>query len=178
MNLLEDLSPATARRIERIVHRVKRHGDVVVASIHWGVNWSYEIPADQTTFAHAIVDDAGVDVVHGHSSHHPKGIEVYKGRPILYGCGDFLNDYEGIGKHREFRGELTLMYFVSMDPRTGRLVRLRLVPMRIRRFRVQRASREEAQWLRDRLDREGQPRGVRIELNDDATLTAQWSTGA
>ena len=44
----------------------------------------------------ALIEEAGVPVVHGHSSHHPKAIEVYEGRLILYGCGDFLNDYEGI----------------------------------------------------------------------------------
>jgi poly-gamma-glutamate synthesis protein (capsule biosynthesis protein) len=178
IDLLEDLSAATARRIARIVQRVKGPGDVVVASIHWGHNWGYAIPAEQRAFAHALIDDAAIDVVHGHSSHHPKGIEVYKDKPILYGCGDFLNDYEGIGKHREFRGELTLMYFVSMDPRTGRLSRLDLVPLRIRNFRLQRASREEAQWLGDLLDREGRVWGVRIRLDDDGTLAARWNSGS
>jgi poly-gamma-glutamate synthesis protein (capsule biosynthesis protein) len=37
-----------------------------------------------------------VDVVHGHSSHHCKGAEVYRGRLVLYGCGDLISDYEGI----------------------------------------------------------------------------------
>ncbi len=176
VNLLEDLSAATARRIARTVQRVKRPGDVIVASIHWGDNWGYAIPAEQRAFAHALIDDAAIDVVHGHSSHHPKGMEVYKERLILYGCGDFLNDYEGIGKHEEFRGDLALMYFVSMDARTGRLSRLDLVPLRIRRFRLQRASREEAQWLGDLLDREGKAWGLRTRLNDDGALSAQWGT--
>ena len=39
---------------------------------------------------------AGVDLVHGHSSHHAKGAEVYRGKLILYGCGDLISDYEGI----------------------------------------------------------------------------------
>ena len=38
----------------------------------------------------------GIDVVHGHSSHHAKGAEVYKGKLIIYGAGDLLSDYEGI----------------------------------------------------------------------------------
>jgi poly-gamma-glutamate synthesis protein (capsule biosynthesis protein) len=176
VNLLADLSRVTARRIGRAVHRIKRAGDVAVASIHWGDNWSYVVPAEQRAFAHALIDDAGIDIVHGHSSHHPKAIEVYGHRPILYGCGDFLNDYEGIGKHREFRGELTLMYFVSVDPRTGQLVRLLLVPLRIRRFRLHRASPEDARWLADLLDRESQARGARIRLHDDDTFTAEWRT--
>lgn len=34
---------------------------------------------------------ARVDVVHGHSSHHTKGAEVYRGRLVLYGCGDLIS---------------------------------------------------------------------------------------
>ena len=41
-------------------------------------------------------NQGGIDVVHGHSSHHPRPIEVYQRRLILYGCGDFIDDYEGI----------------------------------------------------------------------------------
>ena len=57
---------------------------------------------EQRDFAHRLIDAAGVDLVHGHSSHHAKGIEVYRGKLILYGCGDFLNDYEGISGYGEF----------------------------------------------------------------------------
>ena len=42
-----------------------------------------------------------MDVIHGHSSHHVKAIEVYNGKLVLYGCGDFRNDYEG--KSNEMR---------------------------------------------------------------------------
>lgn len=53
-------------------------------------------------FTRALIDDAGVDLVFGHSSHHPKALEVYNGRLILYGCGDLINDYEGIGRYDEY----------------------------------------------------------------------------
>jgi poly-gamma-glutamate synthesis protein (capsule biosynthesis protein) len=96
VNLLAGLSPKTVGRIAKRTERVKSEGSVVVASIHWGSNWGYAVPAPQREFAHRLIDEAGVDVVHGHSSHHFKGIEVHRGRPILYGCGDCLNDYEGI----------------------------------------------------------------------------------
>ena len=63
-----------------------------------------------------------------------KGIEVYRDRPILYGCGDFLNDYEGITGHEPFRGDLSLMYFPTLDAATGRLLRFELVPTQVRGF--------------------------------------------
>ena len=98
-------------RIKRLVEPLKRQGDVVRVSIHWGRNWGYTVPAQQQLLAHRLIDEAGVDFIHGHSSHHPKGIEVYKNKLILYGCGDFLNDYEGIWGYESFRGDLGLMYF-------------------------------------------------------------------
>jgi poly-gamma-glutamate synthesis protein (capsule biosynthesis protein) len=104
-----------------------------------------------------------------------KGIEVYKEKPILYGCGDFLNDYEGISGHEAYRDDLALMYFVSMEPSTGNLVRLQMTPTQIKRFRVNRASREDALWLRDVLNREGKRFGTWVELNADNTLMLRWT---
>jgi len=174
VNLLEDFSASTVGRIARQVRAVKRRGDVVIASIHWGSNWGYYIPTEHKAFARKLVDDAGVDVIHGHSSHHPKGIEVYDGKPILYGCGDFLNDYEGIGGHGAFRGELALMYFISVDPATLSLVRFEMKPLKIERFRLNRVIREDGRWLRDMLNREGATLGTRVELAGDNTLTLRW----
>jgi len=101
VNLLEDLTEELARCVAGQIRQVKQAGDVAVASIHWSGNWGYDIPDEQIHFAHRIVEE-GVDVVHGHSSHHVKGIEIYQDRLILYGCGDFLTDYEGIGRYEAF----------------------------------------------------------------------------
>lgn len=174
VNLLRDLSDTTVSHIRERVFHVKQRGDVVVASIHWGGNWGYEIPPVQRRFAHRLIDTAGVDVIHGHSSHHVKGIEVYKGKLILYGCGDFMNDYEGITGYGGFRGDLGLMYFVTVDPSTGRLVSLRMTPIQVKRFRVNRASPEDALWLKHTLNREGKEFGTRFGLEEDNALTIQW----
>ena len=64
VNLLEDLSDKTVRHIKEKVQEVKQQGDIVVASIHWGSNWGYDIPPEQTEFAHKLIDVAGVDVLH------------------------------------------------------------------------------------------------------------------
>jgi poly-gamma-glutamate synthesis protein (capsule biosynthesis protein) len=174
VDLLIDLSPSTVDRIARRVEAVKRPGDVVVASIHWGSNWGYEIPRRQTAFGRALIDEARVDIIHGHSSHHAKGIEVYRGKPILYGCGDFLDDYEGITGYEAFRDDLVLMYFLSVAPSSGQLARLRMTPLRIRNFKLNRASKEDAAWLRDLLNREGGRLGTRVELGEDNSLTLAW----
>jgi poly-gamma-glutamate synthesis protein (capsule biosynthesis protein) len=174
VNLLPDLSERTARQIGEEVRKVRRPGDIVVASIHWGGNWSYAIPREQTEFAHRLIDEAGVDVIHGHSSHHVKGLEVYRDKPVIYGCGDFLNDYEGISGYESYRDDLALMYFVSMDPETGGLIHLKMIPMQIRNFRLNRASEADARWLAAVLTREGRKLGTQVELNEDHELTLQW----
>jgi len=163
VNLLPDLSGDTVRRIAKRISGLKQKGDWVVASIHWGGNWGYEVLSAQREFAHRLIDQALVDVVHGHSSHHPKGVEVYKGKPILFGCGDFLNDYEGISGYEDFRGDLALMYFVTLDSATGMLASLIMTPLQIRRFRLNYAHSGDVHWLQQILDRESRSLGARIE---------------
>jgi poly-gamma-glutamate capsule biosynthesis protein CapA/YwtB (metallophosphatase superfamily) len=147
--------------------RQKRPGDVAVASIHWGSNWGYRVPREQVRFAHRLIE-GGFDVVHGHSSHHPRPIEVYRGKLVLYGCGDFIDDYEGITGHEEFRDDLRLLYFVTVDRDTGTLTGLRMVPMQARRMRLQAASRADTEWLRDLLD--SLCAGAHIDLGSDGAL--------
>lgn len=130
---------------------IRQVRDVVVASIHWGANWGYETTPDERALAHALIDRAGVDVVHGHSSHHPRAIEAHRGRLILYGCGDLVNDYEGISGYEEFRGELTIACFACVSALDGTLSRLDLVPFRIQRMRLHRAGDAECRWLASRL---------------------------
>jgi poly-gamma-glutamate synthesis protein (capsule biosynthesis protein) len=174
---LPDLSPKTTARISALVQRYRREGDRVLFSVHWGGNWGYAISREQRAFAHALIDEAGVDIVQGHSSHHPKAIEVYRDRLVLYGCGDFLNDYEGIGGHEEFRGELGLMYFPTLDRATGRLRGLELVPTRIRHFRVNRADSEDRAWLFARLRREYTALGCDLDQYNDGAFVVRWRSG-
>jgi poly-gamma-glutamate synthesis protein (capsule biosynthesis protein) len=169
VNLLKDLSEDTARRAAGRMLEGARPGDVIVASIHWGGNWGHSIPDEQINFAHRLIDE-GVSIVHGHSSHHVKALEVYRERLILYGCGDFLTDYEGISGYERFRSDLALMYLVKVDPRRGQLVEVRLVPMQVRRFRLNRASAADAQWLYDLLNRVCAPFGARAQLKDDSLI--------
>jgi poly-gamma-glutamate capsule biosynthesis protein CapA/YwtB (metallophosphatase superfamily) len=125
----------------------------IILSIHWGSNWGYTIPSALRAFAHHLIDVAKVDVLFGHSSHHPRAIEIYHGKPILYGCGDFINDYEGITGYEQYRGELTLMYFLDFDYASETLTKITLVPMRIKNFRLQYANTEESQWLLQLVNR-------------------------
>ena len=174
VNLLPDFSDATIQRIRATVAAHRRGGDVVVASVHWGSNWGYTVPVAQRRFAQRLIDRAEVDIVHGHSSHHFKGIEVYRERLILYGCGDFLTDYEGISGYEDFRGDLTLMYFASCESSSGRLVSLRMVPLQVHRMRLRLVSASDAAWIQQVLDRECARLGTRADLAENGSLILRW----
>ncbi|MEU9115137.1 CapA family protein [Streptomyces sp. NPDC048483] len=145
-------SEAAAAEVTGRVRQEKRPGDVVVASVHWGSNWGYPVCREQVAFAHALIH-GGVDVVHGHSSHHPRPLELYRGKLILHGCGDFIDDYEGITGFERYRDDLRPLYLASLEPDTGRLHELRIAPLQAWRMRLRHATPEDTQWLRALLDR-------------------------
>ncbi|WP_374776923.1 CapA family protein [Streptomyces sp. NBC_01310] len=177
VDFVDEASDAAAAGVAARIRRAKRAGDLAVVSIHWGSNWGHAVPRDQIRFAHALVD-GGADVVHGHSSHHPRPFEVYRGRPVLYGCGDLIDDYEGIGGHEQYRDDLRVLYFVVLEPDTGRLDHARLVPVQAHRMRLRRAAREDCDWLHEVLARTSRAFGTRITRDaDGTTLTVRPPRG-
>ena len=172
VNLLHDLSMASALVVVEQIMALRRPGDLVVVSIHWGSNWGYHIPDEQVIFARTLIDEAGVSIVHGHSSHHPRPIEIYRDRLILYGCGDFLNDYEGIRGYERYRDDLALMYFADLDPSSGNLHAFKLVPLQIKNFRLAVPERRDIEWIAQTLDRECRRFGTRVTLEPDGQLVA------
>jgi poly-gamma-glutamate capsule biosynthesis protein CapA/YwtB (metallophosphatase superfamily) len=165
---LSEHSNADTHAICSRVRRVKQPGDIAVVSVHWGSNWGYDVPRAQVRFAHRLID-SGVDVIHGHSSHHPRPVEVYRDRLVLYGCGDLINDYEGIGDKKRFRDDLRLVYVARLDP-AGGLEELRMVPLQSRRMRLRLATEQDARWLRGVLRKASRRFGSRLDLQPDASL--------
>jgi poly-gamma-glutamate synthesis protein (capsule biosynthesis protein) len=145
VSFLADLSTQTTNALADRILREKREGELAIVSVHWGANWGYQVSHRQRSFARRLIDAGAADLVHGHSAHHPGAIEIYRGRLILYACGDLINDYEGISGHEAFRPGLGLMFFPELD--AGKLVELVMVPMRMRRFRLERAGADDADWL-------------------------------
>lgn len=173
INLLRSLTPASASGIAEAIHPLKRSGDVVIASIHWGGNWGYDIPDAHRRFAHALIDEAMVDIVHGHSSHHPKAIEVYHDRLILYGCGDLIDDYEGIAGHELFRSDLAMTYFASVSSE-GKLLSLEMPAFRVHKFQLQAAGCHDVDWLAVMLTREGASFRTRADVKSANVLRLAW----
>jgi poly-gamma-glutamate capsule biosynthesis protein CapA/YwtB (metallophosphatase superfamily) len=155
------------------IERVRRPGDIAVASIHWGSNWGYEVPREHVQFAHALID-RGIDVVHGHSSHHPRGIELYRDKPIFYGCGDLLTDYEGIRGFEPYRADLVLMYFVRFEG--DAFASIRMTPLRIRRMRLERASPQDGASMMGALERASRPFGTKVTVATGGAIAVDGRT--
>ena len=170
VELLPQNPEVTVARVRDRITPLRRPDDVLVVSIHWGGNWGYEVSDDQRTLAYALIDRAGADVIFGHSSHHPKCVELHSGKLILYGAGDLINDYEGIEGFERYRGDLALAYFVDVSTCDGRLATLEMVPYQRRGFRLQRIGGETAAWLAEAIGHCGLSPGPRTTLIKDDVL--------
>lgn len=165
--LLPEPGAAAAEALASRVAAHRRDGDLVIVSIHWGGNWGYRIPHSHREFAHRLIDLRAADLVHGHSSHHPLPAEVHRGRLILYGCGDLINDYEGIGEHDGLRSDIGCLWFATLARGTGALRRLRIVPLQLRRLRLGPADPQARRWLEELLAREDRGFGMRLRGEPD-----------
>ena len=105
-----------------------------VVTIHWGPNWAS--PGDGQEFrrrlAHRLIDELGVHLIHGHSSHHVRGIELYRGRLILYGAGDLVNDYEQI-PHPGY-DTAGAVFVVDLDDASFELRNLTVIPFEMKQL--------------------------------------------
>lgn len=170
---IKDFSKKSVQWIKKAIEIHKKPNDFIVLSIHWGSNWGYQLPPSYQTFAHDLIDKAGIDFIYGHSSHHPRPIEIYKNKPILYGCGDFINDYEGILGYDEYRNDLSLMYFIEFNLPLKKLTRLEMIPITIKRFQIHYANSEDRRWLLDTLSRESAAFGTQMKENNANAIVVE-----
>jgi hypothetical protein len=86
------ITPIDLAMIREDIESYKLPTNIVVVSLHWGIEQTHEPLPAQVSEAHAIID-AGADAIIGHHPHWPQGIELYRGRPIIYSLGNFINGY-------------------------------------------------------------------------------------
>ncbi len=170
LRLLPDLSEETAGELASEVLARREPGDIVVISIHWGSNWGHEIPRAQRAFAHALIGLGACDILHGHSSHHARAAEIYQRKLILYGCGDFINDYEGISGHEDYRGDLPAMYLADVNEADGTLEAMTVVLFQMHHFQLRRASMQDIRWFQAAMNRYSHGFGVQFSLDRDGSL--------
>ncbi len=175
--VLPAFTESSLAEVLEAIARYRRERDIVIVSAHWGGNWSREIDDGLRQFSHGLID-GGIDLIHGHSSHHVRPFEVYKGRLILYGCGDLLNDYcyEVVESKRllcrraRYRPDLELAYFADLDS-DGALRSLTMVPFRLQSLSLHRASDDETDWLATALSSKAEMRGNAVVTRAGDTLS-------
>jgi hypothetical protein len=87
----DDIAAATAA-----ITALKTEVDVVIVSLHWGTAIDpYHLTDYERAVGHAAIG-AGADVVIGHGCHFPRGVEIYRGKPIFYSLGHFVFDLAGL----------------------------------------------------------------------------------
>lgn len=74
---------------EAVIRKARQEVDVLCVSVHWGYGNSEELAEYQRPLGHAFID-AGADAILGNHVHAVQGIELYKGKPILYSPGTFI----------------------------------------------------------------------------------------
>ena len=84
-------NPEDVEEIASVVKNASRLADLTLVTIHAHEGTTDRLVPAQflVTFAHAMVD-AGADLFAGHGPHVLRGVEMYKGKPILYSLGDFI----------------------------------------------------------------------------------------
>ena len=140
------LTDSRAQHLINIV-RDRKEVDALTVSAHWGGNWGYTPPGEHVELAHALID-AGADVIFGHSCHVFRGIEWYKGRPILYSTGNFVDDYAVDPDERNDQSFIFLLDFDEDAP-----VQLRLAPTIINWCQALLAPKSEAQAIAAKMQR-------------------------
>jgi poly-gamma-glutamate capsule biosynthesis protein CapA/YwtB (metallophosphatase superfamily) len=134
--------PQVLRRVEETIGAARDTGArAVVFSNHWGPNMVRRPKAVFRRFARAVVD-RGADVYYGHSAHVFQGVEVYRGKPILYDTGDFIDDY---AVDPDLRNDRSFLFCISMED--GDLRRLELFPVVLPYARVELAGGEEREAI-------------------------------
>lgn len=136
-----DLKDPRAKNLLALVEKTKKQVSILVVSSHWGPNWGYEPPPEQIDFAHSLID-AGADIIYGHSAHVFRGIEIYKGKPIFYSTGDFIDDY---AVDEVERNDQSFIFVVELDP--PRFKKITLYPTKIQNFQAVLADEEEAEEI-------------------------------
>ncbi len=142
-----DRPDARTQRFLSLVASVKSRADYLIVSAHWGANWGSNPPYSHMSLGKSIVD-AGADVVFGHSSHVFRGVELYRGRPIIYGVGDFVNNY---AVHPLERNDQSMIFVLELRSRA--VHEISLFPIVIRKLQARRAHGREALDIALRMQR-------------------------
>ena len=146
-------------RLAQLLKQVRSQADLVIVSAHVGPNWGPPSAAIRA-LAYQIID-FGADLYWGHSNHTAQGIELYKGKAILYSTGDFIDDYAVDSAERN---DLSFLFIVELE--RGRIARIVLHPVCIEDLYVRLAKDQEIEFLQRTMQAKCKVFSSRILFHD------------
>jgi len=149
---------AVIEAVKAAVAKARPHADLVIFTPHWGDNWTENPTGDTIALGHEIMD-LGVDAILGHSAHHLHGIEIYKGKPIVYDMGSFF--FDTVGKMR-----MRLSAGFVLEFGKGGFTKLTAHPLRLGFARTSFAHGEDLKNIKDILVKQSKEIDPSIEFEE------------
>lgn len=166
-----DYTQQTRQRLKELLTKsMEPKASLKIFSVHWGPNYSWQPAQEIQDLAHFLIESCGIDIIHGHSSHHVQGVEIYKGKLIIYGCGDFVDDYALVA---QYRNDLSAIWRVTVEEPADsdaserlKLKKLEIFPTKIERFQARKLNpdEEDSKCVRHKI------RDLSVTLGTDVKL--------
>jgi poly-gamma-glutamate capsule biosynthesis protein CapA/YwtB (metallophosphatase superfamily) len=167
VNHINITNPRDREKALLCIGQTKKVADIVIVSIHWGPNMKVEPSPAFIDFAHQMID-SGATIIHGHSAHNFQGIELYKGKLILYDTGDLVDDYV---VHPTFKNDHS--FFFRVDVNKEGVTGVHLTPVLIDNCQVNLATGKDSRWSLQRMRELSQPWGTTITESGEVLLEDQ-----
>jgi poly-gamma-glutamate capsule biosynthesis protein CapA/YwtB (metallophosphatase superfamily) len=147
--------------LEEPIKKLRSQVDLLIVTLHWGPNMVERPPTEFREFAHKLLD-RGADLIHGHSAHIYQGVEIYKGNKVIfYDTGDFVDDY---AIDPILRNDLS--FFFTVDATGKGIESIRLIPVRIHNFQVNRVEKEKAAPILKRMQQLSKEFGTTLQIEE------------
>ena len=148
-------------KLKKSIKDVRNKANIVIVSAHWGPNMRQRPTKAFKEFAHAVID-AGADIFHGHSAHIFQGIEIYKGKLIMYDTGDFVDDY---AVDEELRNDQTFLFLVTLNK--NKIEKIELVSGLISMMQVNKAKGIDFEEITNKMSKLSEELGTKIVKKED-----------
>lgn len=164
INYIDVRSSPDRGRALRAIGQLKEKADLVIVSIHWGPNMIERPNRHFMEFGRQMIS-GGADIIQGHSAHIFQGIEIYRQGLILYDTGDFVDDYV---VDPYLKNDHSFFFIAELEKNTIRS--LKLVPVLISQYQVNRANEKESRWSFNRMQEFSSEFGTRITDTGEVLL--------
>lgn len=134
--------------------------DWPILSLHWGPNMVERPSPFFQKIAHSVIE-MGYKTLFGHSAHVFQGIEIYKGFPIFYATGDFVDDYY---VDEYFKNDHQLLFELIIENKI--LKKILLYPIFISECQTKFANHEQFNYIVNKMQKLCKEMGTTVNVKD------------